>query len=120
LGRALVRFVSAGPSPRKILEVGPGTGAVTRVLVEALRPGDSLDIVEINGAFVEVINRRFAEEPAFVRVKEQTRVLHCPVQEVPGAVVYDFMISGVPLTNFPVPLVEDIFASYRRLLKPGR
>ncbi len=119
LGRALVRYVAASQPPRKILEIGPGTGAVTRVLVDAIRPGDSLDIVEINGAFVEVIEQRFATEPAFARVKEQVRILHRPLQEVNGEAVYDFMISGLPLNNFPLTLVEDIFASYKRLLKPG-
>jgi phosphatidylethanolamine/phosphatidyl-N-methylethanolamine N-methyltransferase len=118
LGRALVRHVCASQPPRKILEVGPGTGAVTRVLVDAIRPGDALDIVEINGDFVEIIKQRFAEEPAFARVKEQTRIMHLSLQEVPGDAVYDFMISGVPLNNFPVSLVEEIFDSYRRLLKP--
>ena len=119
LGRALVRFVKASESPRKIFEIGPGTGAVTRVLVDAIRPGDALDIVEINGEFVEVIEQRFANEPAFARVKEQATILHRPLQEVPGDAVYDFMISGLPLNNFPMSLVEDIFASYKRLLKPG-
>lgn len=119
LGRALTRPVRGMAPPRKILEVGPGTGAVTRVLVEALRPGDTLDIVEINAAFVDVINRRFADEPAFQRVREQTTVHHRPLQEMPGEAVYDFLISGIPLNNFARPLVEDIFASYRRLLKPG-
>jgi phospholipid N-methyltransferase len=38
---------------------------------------------------------------------------------VPGEAVYDFIISGVPLNNFPVSLVEEIFASYRRLLTPN-
>jgi phosphatidylethanolamine/phosphatidyl-N-methylethanolamine N-methyltransferase len=119
LGRALVRHVSAAQPPRKILEVGPGTGAVTSVLVEAIRPGDALDIVEINAAFVDVIKQRFAEEPAFARVKKQTQIWHRPLQDVTGEAVYDFLISGIPLNNFPVPLVEDIFASYRRLLKPS-
>lgn len=118
LGRALVRHVNASRPPRRILEVGPGTGAVTRVLVDAIRPGDALDIVEINSAFVEVIQQRFAAEPAFSRVREQTTIMHRPLQEAPGEAVYDFLISGVPLNNFPVPLVEEIFASYRRLLKP--
>ena len=119
LGRALVRYVQASQPPRRILEIGPGTGAVTRVLVDAIRPGDTLDIVEINGAFVDVIKQRFAQEPAFMRVKEQTTILHRPLQEVPGEAVYDFMISGLPLNNFPLTLVEDIFVSYKRLLKPG-
>lgn len=119
LGRALARHVKASASPRKILEIGPGTGAVTKVLTQTIAPGDQLDIVEINGDFVEVINRRFAEDPAFVRVKDQCRVLHRPLQEVPGEGIYDFLISGLPLNNFPLSLVEEIFASYRRLLKPG-
>ena len=119
LGRALVRFVKASASPRRILEVGPGTGAVTRVLVDALQPGDKLDIVEINSDFAEVIRERFASEPAFARVKEQTTILHRPLQEVPGQEIYDFMISGIPLNNFPLSLVEDIFASYKRLLIPA-
>lgn len=118
LGRALTRPVRGMAPPRKILEVGPGTGAVTRVLVDCLKPGDTLDIVEINAAFVDVINRRFAQESAFQRVREQTAVYNRPLQEMPGEAVYDFLISGIPLNNFARPLVEDIFASYRRLLKP--
>ena len=119
LGRALTRPMRRGSRPRRVLEVGPGTGAVTRVLVDALRPGDTLDIVEINAAFVEVIERRFREEPAFIRVREQCQVRHAPIQEAPGDGTYDFLISGIPLNNFATPLVEEIFASYRRLLKPA-
>jgi phospholipid N-methyltransferase len=119
LGRALTRWVRRDSPPRRILEVGPGTGAVTRVLVDAVRPGDQLDIVEINGAFVDVLRQRFAEEPAFQRAEPQSRILHRPLQEVEGEAIYDFMISGLPLNNFPLSLVEDIFASYRRLLKPS-
>src|SRR5262249_33978304 len=97
LGRALTRWVRRGPTPRHVPEVGPGTGAVTRVLVDALQPGDRLDIVEINEAFVEVIRQRFREEPAFRRVESQSRILHMPLQQVEGEAVYDFMVSGVPL-----------------------
>ena len=41
-----------------------------------------------------------------------------PLQQVPGEAVYDFLISGLPLNNFPVALVREIFAGYERLLKP--
>jgi phosphatidylethanolamine/phosphatidyl-N-methylethanolamine N-methyltransferase len=118
LGRALTRPIRRAHRPRRILEVGPGTGAVTAEIVRSLGPGDQLDIVEINARFVELIERRFAEEPLFRRRRTQARVLHAPLQEVPGAAVYDFMISGLPLNNFALDLVEDIFRSYRRLLKP--
>ena len=51
-------------------------------------------------------------------VGDRCRILHAPIQEVAGEAEYDFLVSGIPLNNFPVPLVEEIFASYRRLLKP--
>jgi phosphatidylethanolamine/phosphatidyl-N-methylethanolamine N-methyltransferase len=118
LGRALTKPLRQARGPRRILEVGPGTGAVTAEIVRALKPGDTLDIVEINPKFVAVLQRRFAEEPLFQRCRDQARVIHAPLQDVPGAGIYDFMISGLPLNNFALGLVKEIFDSYRRLLRP--
>ena len=36
----------AGDRPRRILEVGPGTGAVTDAIIERLHPADQLDLVD--------------------------------------------------------------------------
>jgi phosphatidylethanolamine/phosphatidyl-N-methylethanolamine N-methyltransferase len=118
LGRALTRPMRRAAGPRRILEVGPGTGAVTREIVRGLRPDDRFDIVEINGAFVAHLEERFAAELDFRRHRAQCRVLHAPLQQVPGAACYDFIVSGLPLNNFSLGLVEDIFASYQRLLEP--
>src|SRR5947209_17888970 len=71
LGRALTRPMRRAKPPRRILEVGPGTGAVTAVIVRCLKAGDALDIVEINPKFAEVIRQRFADEPDFRRVRSQ-------------------------------------------------
>lgn len=118
LGRALVRPFTRQIPPRKILEVGPGTGAVTSEILRQLRPADHLDIVEINPDFVALLERRFTEEPHFQRRAHQVRLIHAPLQMVEGAGVYDFLISGLPLNNFPIALVREIFVAYRRLLKP--
>jgi phosphatidylethanolamine/phosphatidyl-N-methylethanolamine N-methyltransferase len=119
LGRALTRPMRRAKPPRRILEVGPGTGAVTAVIVRNLKSGDTLDIVEINPKFAELIEKRFADEPEFQRVRGQARVINTPIQEVPGEATNDFMISGIPLNNFSLALVDDIFRSYERLLKPA-
>jgi phosphatidylethanolamine/phosphatidyl-N-methylethanolamine N-methyltransferase len=118
LARALTRPMREFDGPRRVLEAGPGSGAVTREIVRVLRPEDQLDIVEINPAFVDLIRRRFTEEPAFRRREHQCRIIHAPIQEVVGQGPYDFLISGIPLANFAAPLVEEIFGSYRRLLRP--
>src|SRR5438132_9361967 len=114
LGRALTRPLRRAQGPKRILEVGPGTGAVTAEIVRALGPGDRLDIVEINARFVAVLEKRFMDEPLFRRRRQQANVIHAPLQEVPGVAVYDFMVSGLPLNNFALDLVKDIFTSYQR------
>jgi len=119
LARLLTKPLRRAAAPRRVLEVGPGTGAVTAEIVRLLRPGDQFDIVEINADFVAVVRKRFAEERDFQRVRHQTRLLHAPLQDVPGEAVCDFMISGLPLNNFSLRLVDDIFRAYQRLLKPG-
>ena len=55
LAEALAHFVRDGDvrrGPRQILEVGPGTGAVTRHILQAMRPDDQLALVERNREFV--------------------------------------------------------------------
>ncbi|MCI0379499.1 MAG: methyltransferase domain-containing protein [Gemmataceae bacterium] len=118
LARALCRPMRRATRPSTILEVGPGTGAVTVEIVSKLRPDDRLDIVEINADFVAHLEGRFREELEFRRSRAKCRIIHSPLQEAPGDGVYDFMISGLPLNSFSLALVEDIFRSYRRLLKP--
>jgi phospholipid N-methyltransferase len=45
--------------------------------------------------------------------------MHQPVQELPLEPTYDVIISGLPLNNFSVELVEQILGALRRLLQPG-
>ena len=46
-------------------------------------------------------------------------MIHSPVEKLVGEGIYDHIISGLPLNNFPVALVREIFRAYIRLLKPG-
>lgn len=105
--------------PARILEVGPGTGAVTHRIVRMLKPGDRFDLVEINEAFADLLNRRFESDPAYRRVADQSAVHVCPLQDFQADEPYDFIISGLPLNNFSTELVDEIFESYFRLLAPG-
>ena len=125
LSRALARYVRQGSrsagnaSVRRILEIGPGTGPVTRSIVDALRPTDRLDLVELNDTFVDVLKGRFDAEPPFQSVADQVRILHQPVQDLLGEQPYDLIISGLPLNNFEVEEVEKILDVLRQLLAPG-
>jgi phosphatidylethanolamine/phosphatidyl-N-methylethanolamine N-methyltransferase len=129
LAAALARYVGQGSAngkgqampaqPQRILEVGPGTGAVTRQIIGRMGASDSLDMVELNETFVQQLRGRFASEPAFQAVASRARVLHCPVEELPHEQTYDVIVSGLPFNNFPAALVEQILAALYGLLSPG-
>lgn len=120
LAAALARFVDQpGDGGRRILEVGPGTGAVTRRIVRALRPDDRLDLVELNDQFVAQLRNCLERDPTFQPVAERTRVLHCALEELDEGTTYDVIVSGLPLNNFTGPVVETVLKRLIGLLEPG-
>ncbi len=123
LARALTRPLSEGvrepERPLRILEVGPGTGAVTARIVELMRDGDTLDLVELNEDFVRRLYQRIEREPRFRRHAARLRIHVCPFQEYSASAPYDFIVSGLPMNNFPVSLVEQLFEAFFEHLKPG-
>jgi phospholipid N-methyltransferase len=105
--------------PQRILEIGPGTGAVTRSIVKLIRPQDRLDLVELNETFANLLNERFETHRDYQRVQEQSQVHVLSLQEFTSQTPYDFIISGLPLNNFSTEMVREIFECYFRLLAPG-
>jgi phospholipid N-methyltransferase len=119
LAHALVSELRKPRGPSRILEVGPGTGSVTLQILKHLLPGDQLDLVELNRHFIDLLRERFAKEKKFCRHQDQVRLIHAAVEQLTGEGLYDYIISGLPLNNFPVAQVREIYRVYNRLLKPG-
>jgi phosphatidylethanolamine/phosphatidyl-N-methylethanolamine N-methyltransferase len=119
LASALARYVGRGDTAQRVLEVGPGTGAVTRHIVPALRPDDRLDLVELNASFVERLRHDFDTDTALRSVAPRTRVLQTAIEDLPRDDRYDVIISGLPLNNFSVETVERILAALAALAAPG-
>ncbi|MFJ4187047.1 class I SAM-dependent methyltransferase [Kitasatospora sp. NPDC089509] len=142
LVNALVVPATSRPNrPISVLEVGAGTGVVTRRLARVLRPGDRLHVVEANPRFADLLREDpvLAARPAGVEL----RLSACRVEELPEATGatdagpegdtdqavgtdragvgerYDVIVSGLPFTNFEPALVRDILDLYLRLLAPG-
>lgn len=119
--------LSPGPFPRgeaaangrRILEVGPGTGAATGYIVRALRPGDRLELVERNEQFVERLRARLESDAELKPFAERITLHHAGVEELPEEEPYHVIVSGLPLNNFSVSLVEELVGKLCRLLAPG-
>jgi phospholipid N-methyltransferase len=119
LARALVSELRRPRPAGRILEVGPGTGSVTRAIARTMLPGDRLDAVEINSRFVMFLQERLLEDRVYAPCRDRIQLIHGAVEDLSGEGLYDFIVSGLPLNNFPVSQVRAIFSAYSRLLRPG-
>jgi len=117
--RAMAGEALRQKGPKYVLEVGPGTGPITTELVRHLKAEDRLVLCEVNSDFCDYLKRRFENEPELARVRHQVEIVHSSVTELGGEHVFDYIISAVPFTRLPAELAEEIFNTYRRLLKPG-
>jgi len=120
LANSMTRFLSGrGDESVRVLEIGPGTGPVTEKIVQLVRSGDRFDLVELNDVFAGILNDRFAKDPGWKAASPFSEIHQLPIQEFQPEQKYDFVISGLPLNNFPAELVEEIANKYFQLLKPG-
>ncbi|TNM29455.1 class I SAM-dependent methyltransferase [Streptomyces sedi] len=117
-GRALASALTLPVRERRgrtlnVLEVGAGTGAVTRRLLPLLPCGSRLDVVEANPRFADRLHGLPRPEGRDVRVHIGR------VEELLVDVRYDVIVSGLPFANFPAVQVTAIMDLYLRLLRPG-
>jgi phosphatidylethanolamine/phosphatidyl-N-methylethanolamine N-methyltransferase len=119
LARVMTESLRRHQGPKRVLEVGPGTGAFTKRILHALKPGDAFDIVEINPAFSTRLRRELLEE--FIAAHPQISVnLHNhAIQTAPVTGEYDYVVCGLPFNNFPLSEVSRIFRRMMSLLREG-
>lgn len=111
--------VPAGRPPVRILEVGPGTGVVTRVLAGRLGAADRLDVVELNPRFVRVLREAMRSELALSVAAERIRLHESSILDAPLEPRYDAVVSGLPFTNFDPAEVRAMLQRHIGLLVPG-
>jgi phosphatidylethanolamine/phosphatidyl-N-methylethanolamine N-methyltransferase len=119
LGSALCRYVGHGGAAQKILEAGPGTGAVTGCIIDRMRRDDELWMVELNPTFAAHLRTAFNDKPAFRDAASRCHLIEGSVQQLGHEAEFDLVISGLPLNNFSPQDVHDILQAYAKLLKPG-
>lgn len=112
--RALGRRVAAPLSRATglVVELGPGTGTITRCLLDRGIPPERLVLMEMNAAFCQRLGRDF---PGARVVNAAAQSLaQIPLAEAPGAVV-----SGIPLLAMSPHVQRAILAAAFARLRPG-
>ena len=100
--------IGAVSGPRRVLEVGPGTGPFTKAILKKLRAGDRFELVEINQNFCRKLEKDLLTDFR----------LHCaPIEEAQLSGPFDVIVCGLPFNNFPPKLMRQIFRRMFALLK---
>jgi len=116
LAAAMARWLPANPESY-VLELGPGTGAVTEALLARGLREDRLIAIENNPAMARLLRDRFPSAHIVLgdawHLDDLLRLRREPVESV-GAV-----ISSLPLLNFPPHEAEALAQKIRHILEPG-
>src|SRR5690349_2348437 len=91
------------PRARVIVELGAGTGPITKVLAEKAHPDCKVIVLERDADFARLLRERFAGRPTFDVVEGDVRDL-AQILADRGIERADYLISGLPVPSFPSDL----------------
>jgi phosphatidylethanolamine/phosphatidyl-N-methylethanolamine N-methyltransferase len=104
-----------GRTPKKILELGPGTGSVTTPIIRELKEGDSLTICEINPRFMKALKEKLETCPDYQRRRHQVFFFEGAAQDLPESTIFDIIVCALPFVNFDLETVQSIFDKLRKI-----
>ena len=114
LGRLVARNVALGPD-EYVVELGAGTGTVTRALLGSGIPADRLFVVEIDPDLCTFLRREIPAAQVIQGDATQLRAL-LPAN-VAGKV--RTVISGIPMVTLPMPLQRRMVDAWFDVMAPG-
>ncbi len=117
LSEATVRNLDWEKS-RVIVELGAGTGPITRVLARRALPHTRVLAIERDPDFVRVLTEKFAGHPQLEIIGADVRDLGGILKER-GIESADAIVSGLPVPSFPKELQLDLMRVVRATLAPG-
>jgi phospholipid N-methyltransferase len=100
-----------------VVELGAGTGPITRVLAERARPGCRVVVLERDPDFCRLLRERFQSLPNFDVIEGDVRDLAAFLSQR-GIGRADHIVSGLPVPSFPKELQLGLFRVVDQVLKP--
>ena len=101
---------------RVLVELGAGTGPITRIIAERVRPGCRVVAIERDRDFARLLRDRFRDVPDFEIVEGDVRDLGAILADR-GVTTVDHVISGLPVPSFARDLQRDLFRNVRSVLR---
>ena len=112
-GRTLARLMVGGLRPgARVMELGAGTGTVTRAILDTGVKQSDLYLVERHAVFARLLRQRF---PHAVLLHEDATALTEQARELADSI--DFIVSGLPLVLFSQTQKRQLLVQSFDLLK---
>jgi phospholipid N-methyltransferase len=117
LARATVQNID-WPHADSIIELGAGTGPITRLIAENVHPKSRVVIVERDPDFVRLLRDRFQDHANLEIVRGDARDLAAMMRDR-GLSAVDHFVSGLPVPSFPRDLQAILFRAVGAVLRPA-
>src|SRR5205823_2510234 len=101
VAKKITEPIHRSATPKKIIEVGAGSGALTNKIISKMTEQDHLDLIEIEPILCDVLRDKFG------RLKNVA--IHCTdFLEWNPPYQYDDIVSTLPFNSFPPKLVQKL------------
>jgi phospholipid N-methyltransferase len=102
----------ANDKPRRILEIGAGTGPITEGIIRKMKANDQLVLVEFEPALCDILRDKFGG-------MKNVTIYEGSILDFTSAEKFDVTISALPLTSFTSTLAAGSLEKYKELTKEG-
>src|SRR3974390_3280313 len=114
LARLVARNVELGPDDA-VIEIGAGTGSITKALVSAGIPRERLFVIEIDADMCTYLRKQFPQVQ--IIHGDAGRLLDIVPSRWHGKV--STVVSGIPMITLPFEAQQRLIRSWFGITKPG-
>ncbi|CAG9296517.1 class I SAM-dependent methyltransferase [Celerinatantimonas diazotrophica] len=117
LARKMVEQIDFN-SARCIVEIGPGTGVFTDLLIKRRSDHCEIILIETNEVFVQQLNERYGH-------LDNVRIIHDSGEKINlykmkyGIEHIDYIVSGIPFSSLPAQVSTNILSTVNKALSPN-
>jgi phosphatidylethanolamine/phosphatidyl-N-methylethanolamine N-methyltransferase len=115
LAKKMLKHVNFSEA-KLIVEFGPGNGVFTKKILEKMLPSAKLIVYELNETFFQKLVDEITDKRVILINGSADSVYDYVQANQLGEV--DYVISSLPLANFPKALIESILNASDKVLKP--
>ena len=119
LCKRMLSYINFKKPNLNIIEYGPGVGPFTNHIVDKLKEGDNLILVEQNEEFVNILRNKFGNYKG-VSIYHDSALNIMDILQKQNILQVDYIVSGIPFSSIPKKITEGILDKTRDIMGETR